>query len=191
MPRPKGPQEMFAAIARNLPEKTGKTLDQWVAVARRGPRDPKARHAWLKEKHGLGFVQANVVSYFVDHPDGFEPDAPEELLEPQYAGERAALRPIYDAIAAAARKLGKDVRIEPRQTYVAIVRERQFAVVRATTKDRVDLGFALSGHATTGRLAKAKNLGSARITHFVSLRSKAEVDAEVKALLREACEKGG
>jgi len=37
---PMSPQDMMAAIERNLPARTGKTLAQWVSVVRKdGPRD--------------------------------------------------------------------------------------------------------------------------------------------------------
>src|SRR5581483_10644750 len=38
-----------------LPEKTGRTLEQWLELIRKeGPADPRERRAWLKQKHGLG-----------------------------------------------------------------------------------------------------------------------------------------
>ena len=30
---PKSPEEMFAAISRNLPKKTGKSLDEWMGTS--------------------------------------------------------------------------------------------------------------------------------------------------------------
>ncbi len=39
----------------DLPVKTGRSLEQWIAYIREnGPDDEKARRIWLKEKHGLG-----------------------------------------------------------------------------------------------------------------------------------------
>jgi hypothetical protein len=38
-----------------LKDKTGRSLDEWLAlVARLGPKDEAGRRAWLKKEHGLG-----------------------------------------------------------------------------------------------------------------------------------------
>ncbi|MCA2985373.1 MAG: DUF4287 domain-containing protein [Gemmatimonas sp.] len=62
------PREMQAAIVRNLPERTGRTLEAWVREVRaHGPtladRSLRAaRTAWLKQHHGLGHIQAQVIA---------------------------------------------------------------------------------------------------------------------------------
>jgi len=46
----------------NLPHKTGRTLAQWIAIARRAPVENDAELArWLKSEHGLGHFQARLV----------------------------------------------------------------------------------------------------------------------------------
>src|SRR5258708_3411183 len=38
-----------------LPEKTGRSLEEWVELVRKdGPADEKARRDWLKKEHGFG-----------------------------------------------------------------------------------------------------------------------------------------
>src|SRR6476660_7172883 len=47
--------EMVATAIAGLKDKTGRSLDEWVAhIAKRAPRDEKARVLWLKESQGLG-----------------------------------------------------------------------------------------------------------------------------------------
>ncbi len=55
----------------NLPEKTGKTLAQWIRVLAKCPAATDAeRAAWLKKEHGLGHFQARlVVSQARKNPD--------------------------------------------------------------------------------------------------------------------------
>ncbi len=74
------------------------------------------------------------------------------LVDAQYAGPKAALRPLYDALAQAAQGLGKDVEIMPRSSQVTFSRTRSFAVVRAATRDRIDLALKLAGAKATARL---------------------------------------
>ena len=45
---------MEGSYEANLKRRTGKTLDEWVALVRKdGPPTEKERRAWLKERHGL------------------------------------------------------------------------------------------------------------------------------------------
>src|SRR5215469_11715989 len=62
------------------------------------------------------------------------------LIDGQYA-DRPHLKPILDAVLAALPSLGP-VTVEARQILVSLVTPRRtFAVVQATTKNRVDLGL--------------------------------------------------
>lgn len=56
------PEEMEKAIIRNLPEKTGKSLEQWVKVlAKAKLPDKKSQMTFLKETHGAGHFQAQTI----------------------------------------------------------------------------------------------------------------------------------
>ena len=56
------PEEMEAAMIRNLPEKTGKSLEEWCVVLKEsgltGKRDLKKN---LKENHGVGHFQTQTI----------------------------------------------------------------------------------------------------------------------------------
>src|SRR4051794_28621164 len=55
----RSPKEMGEAIARNLPEKTGRTFAQWVAIAKKsGLTGKRELVAWLKSEHQIGHVTA-------------------------------------------------------------------------------------------------------------------------------------
>src|SRR6476620_8297631 len=98
---PKSPKEMIEAISRNLPGKTGKTFDQWVAVAKKqGPKDRKALTQWLKTKYELGTVTATFIAAEAVGESIVDEYSDEgKLLDGMYAGEQAALRPVYDKLA--------------------------------------------------------------------------------------------
>ena len=52
-------QKWFASVQASLERDTGKTLDEWVAIARTCPETkPKARADWLREHHVLGVNRA-------------------------------------------------------------------------------------------------------------------------------------
>jgi len=53
---------MEAAIIKNLPEKTGKSLEEWFDVLSASKlTDKKALKACLKETHGVGHFQAQTI----------------------------------------------------------------------------------------------------------------------------------
>ena len=75
-----------------------------------------------------------------------------EYIDSQYTGAKAALRPIYDRLAAAIEDFGDDVSVEGRGSYTPFVRGRQFAAVAAATRDRVDLGLRFTDPPAADRL---------------------------------------
>jgi hypothetical protein len=70
---------------------------------------------------------------------------------------------------------------------VSLRRSKQFAVVKASTKTRVDVGLKLKGVEPEGRLEPAGSRGS-MVTHKVSCETKADVNAELKRWLKLASE---
>src|SRR3954469_22492139 len=52
-------QKWFASVQASLERDTGKTLAEWVAIARTCPETrPRARAQWLKDHYGLGVNRA-------------------------------------------------------------------------------------------------------------------------------------
>ena len=191
---PKSPKEMVEAIARNLPAKTGRTFDQWVALTRKQKPTSRAEAiAWLKSRHNLGTVTATFIAADATGQSIVDQYADEgKLLDAMYSGEKASLRPVYGELTRAGRKLGKDVQLTVCKTYVGMRRARMFALVKPVTKSRVDLGLALDGVKPSGRLAKApSSIGNARITHVIPIASKKEIDGEVRRWLKAAWEAAG
>jgi Family of unknown function (DUF5990)/Domain of unknown function (DUF5655) len=121
-------------------------------------------------------------------PPGLLPPEAVELIDGQYA-DRPHLRPVLDAVLAAVPSLGA-VTVEARKTLVSLVTPRRtFAIVQATTKNRVDLGLRLDGPgapAPGARLQPARNLGPATVR--IGLTNPAEFDDEALGWLRLAYE---
>ena len=108
-----------------------------------------------------------------------------DLLSRQYA-DRPGLRPILEAVLAAAAGLGPAT-VQARTTVVSLVSPRRvFAVVKPTTKSRVDLGLRLEGVTPAGRLQVARDIGSGTINVRIALTSPDDVDEEVTGWLRRA-----
>lgn len=173
-------------MIQNLAEKTGHDLAWWLRTARAAglaKHGEIVRH--LKSEHGLTHGYANLVAHKALERDGGTP-AGDELIDAQYAGPKACLRPILDALLAAVRAFGDDVEVAPKKTSVSLRRSKQFAVITPATKTRVDVGIQLKGEPAGGRLEES---GNAMTSHRVRLESVDTVDAELVGWLREAYER--
>lgn len=180
---------MLSAVASSVRERTGRTLDEWVELVRDSgvdPLDQNAVRAWLRDVHGVRQNTQWAIADAVAVRAGWVRPTVEQYVDQQYVGRKSGLRPVFDAVRDAALALGDDVRMEGRSTYVPFVRGRQFAAVAAATATRVDVGLRLSSPPDSPRLQAAKAPGQA--THKLSLTSAADVDDEVRALLRAAYE---
>ena len=62
------PQEMEEAIIKNLPEKTGRSLEEWhKLLTETSLSEPKELKAHLKDNYGVGDFQAQtVVKHFIN-----------------------------------------------------------------------------------------------------------------------------
>jgi Domain of unknown function (DUF5655)/Domain of unknown function (DUF4287) len=186
------PDDMMSAVSASLASRTGRSLDEWVTLVQASGVDPLDQNAvrrWLRAEHGVPQNSQWAIADAAARAAGWERPSVDEYINRQYTGAKAGLRPIYDALAAAAGDLGDDVTVEGRGTYTPFVRGRQFAAVAPAAKDRVDLGLRFADPPPAPRLTPATSPGQA--THKISLHSVADVDDEVLGLLRVAYEQNG
>lgn len=167
----------------NMPEKTGKSLEQWKKVLK---TKTFVKHSeavkFLKEKHHVTHGYANtIVSLSKENKN-----TADDLVTTQYKGKENLL-PIYKKLLATINKFGSDVTITPKKATVSIIRKKQFALIKPATKNRIDLGLKLKGKALTKRLENSGPFG-AMCTHRVQISTIKEVDAELKKWLLEAYE---
>ncbi len=186
----KTPQDAEATMVANLLQNTGKSLDQWVKLAAGSKLDKHGEIvAFLEADHGLTHGYANLVAHRTLKSAAGDAD-PDDLVESQYAGAKAALRPIYDALCAAVGKIGGDVELSPKKAYVSVRRAKQFAIFQPSTATRLDVGIQLKGVAPTGRL-EASGSFNAMVSHRVRVESAAQVDKQLVDWLRQAYESAG
>jgi hypothetical protein len=188
--------KMMQDWVATLKTKTGRDLSEWLAFIRKdGPRDEKAARAWLKEEIKLGTNTAwwlaerahNVKARgWDDDPKAYLAQAL-QFVKAQYAGKKAHLLPIYEALLTLGKAQGKDVKVCPCQTMVPLYRKHVFAQIKPTTQTRIDLGFCLRGVKPTKRLLTTggEKKGD-RITHRIEISSLKDIDADVKKWLKHA-----
>jgi Domain of unknown function (DUF5655)/Domain of unknown function (DUF4287) len=184
----KSPEEMKAAMIAGLRDKTGKPLGEWLQILR---SSKLAKHkefmTLLKTEYGLTHGFANMIALQALNSDSHTAKDTDSLVDTQYTGAKAALRPIYDAILTAVKKFGTDVEISPKKAYVSLRRRKQFAIVQPSTGTRVDVGINLRGFEPEARLESSGSF-NAMVSHRVRVSKPAEVDKELVGWLKKAYE---
>jgi hypothetical protein len=173
--------------ARLLQARTGQDVLAWnERIAATAPRDRAGEPAlrkWLSAEGVTGYAQALLVWETFGYPEFLVADA-EELIDKQYA-DRPQLRPVFDAVLRTLPAMPGPVTVQARGTLVSLVSPRRtFAVLKPTTKSRIDLGLRLDSTQPEGRLREARNLGQATVR--IPLTACGDVDDEVRRWLARA-----
>jgi hypothetical protein len=205
---PNSPYSVHPGIAKmqdwvdKLQDTTGRSLDEWMKfINKSGPAGEAARRDWLKTEHKLGTHNAwwlaekatkGQASIDEDTPKGYLKIAP-KYVEEQYAGKKAALRPIYDRLLKLGLSIGKDAKACPCKTIVPLYREHVFAEIKPTTNTRIDLGLALA-KLPDSKIPRKRIIDTGgkakkdRITHRIPIESVDQIDDFVEKWLLTAYE---
>jgi hypothetical protein len=178
------PEDQEATMIANLAERTGRTLEQWRAMLRdldAGGHAGIVRH--LKQEHGVTHGYANLIAHRA-LSSAAAAAGPDALVDAQYAGSRAAARPIYEAVLRAVLDFGDEVEVAPKKTYVSLRRSKQFALLQPGA-GRLDVGINAGDVPVTERLERSGSF-NAMVSHRVRVPSVDDVDDELIGWLRRA-----
>ena len=181
---------------RELKVKTGRSLEEWLALIKKeGPPTEAERRDWLKKKHSLG---TNSAIWLAERSvgKGGEEDAPEAYLrtaekyvEEMFAGGKAGLWPIYEGLLKLGLGIGPEAKACPCKTIVPLYRHHVFAQIKPITQTRIDPGFCFLklGKSPPKRFIDTGGAKKGdRITHRVEITSPSQIDAEIKRWLKTA-----
>jgi len=171
----------MTSIKENLVKETGRTLDEWAAIARTCPETKhRARLGWFKEHHGLGQNRASVILNlaFPSETGWSEPDTLADTL-----WKDPTLRAIFEAVKAEIMTL-PDVVVGQRKTYSAFSRAFQFAAVRPD-KGAALVGLAVEPDASLGLVAPKRTVWSERLKSEARLNAVGDL-APLKTAIRQA-----
>ena len=180
-------RKWFASVQEGLARDTGKSLEDWVAIARTCPETkPRAQLGWLKEHHGLGQNRASYVlsvAFPSERPTWDNPDEARAALWTD-PGSIAILEAVEAAVA------GFDgLVVGQRKTYSAWSRAFQFAAAKPIKGGTAVLGLAVTPDASPRLLEPKTESWSERLKAKLPLAAPADVDDEVRALLKTAFER--
>jgi hypothetical protein len=189
---------------KNIQARTGKTIAELhAAVVASGAAKHGERRSWLMQHVKLGHGDANAVALFIGKPlpdlSGGAPPAAAaaataataadgDPLAAIYAGAKAGLRPLHDAVMAKITALGT-FDMAPKKSYISLRRKKQFAMVGPATKDSIEIGLNAKDLPAHARL-KPQPAGS-MCNATTRITSTAQVDAQLQGWLRQAYKAAG
>lgn len=177
---------------RNIEAATGRTMTDFAAdVAAPGVQGHARIVAFLKERDGLSYGNANAVALKVRELAAGGPPPSDALLDAQYAGAKAVLRPLSDQVVAMAQALGPDVQVVIQKTAVALRRKKQLGVVQAASAKRLQLGLNLSAEVAAAAGSRVTATPGAMCSHRVDIAGPQDLDEALATLLRHAYDRAG
>ena len=176
---------------KNIEATTGHTLDQLkVELDSMGDLKHGQKRTKLQERYGLSFVHAETLLLW--HEAQSMPPSQSDPLDSIYAGGKAHLRAVYEALVVRIAALGPYEAV-PKKGYVSLRLEKQFCMIGPTTKTRVDVGINAKTLEPNDRL---RALPSGKLCQFeVSINELGQVDDQLLSWIEvarsEAQAKGG
>ena len=185
MPAVRTPLEMMHIAMDKLSARTGKSMAEWVEIARAtGITTHKALTEHMKSTHGLNHNEAQWVAWEITDPGRMaQYDKPADLVADLYVGKKAALRPVYDALLAAGLALGDDVTSFVCKGYTSLSTGTQFVIFAPRTNSALDVELVLPEDYGGGEPFKSS---SPRFNRRFRLKSPDEVTGAVTAALAAA-----
>lgn len=190
---------------RNIQAKTGRSIEQLhEALAATGLAKTGERRSWLMQTYALGYGDANAVALLLGKPlPALEADtapaaapalpalpglAAADALDSLYAGPKAGLRPLHEAVIQLLQGFGPFEQA-PKKRYVSLRRSRQFAMLGPATRDLIEIGINHKALPAHPRLKALPPGGMCQAT--LRLGRLDEVDAELAGWLRQAYDAAG
>lgn len=180
-------KKWFASVREGLERETGKSLEDWVAIARTCPETkPRAQLGWLKQHHGLGQNRASYVLSVAFPSERMTWDKPDEARAALWTDPASTA--ILEALEAAVASFDGLVTGQ-RKSFTAWSREFQFAAAKPVKGGTAVLGLAIAPDSSPRLLTPKNESWSERLKAKIALASPNDVDEEVRALLKAASER--
>lgn len=178
-----GPKQMGEAILRNLKEKTGKSVEEWIEVLLKEKlQGKKETISFLKIEKGLGHFQALKVYEHYNGIDHYED--PSTFADLIFDSKKS--KELYEFSKSEILKLAKDIRVQPCKTYIPFYRKNQFAILTRAKNDAIILGLNLPENHSNPKFSKKSTKGSIRINAQTVIQNKSDFDGNVEAALLNA-----
>lgn len=192
---PGDPGGVSAIWLPGVAERTGRTAEEWIAIVEASgpdPLDQKRVRDWLRDEHGVRQNTRWAIADVLARKHGWERPTVTGYTDGLYAGAKASLRPLHDAVVDLALGLGEDVEPQGRSTYIPLVRATQFAAVAPGPRGTLRVGLRYRDDGPEDpRVEPARNFAQA--SHWVHLPGDTDPAeaTRLEPLLRRAYDQNG
>lgn len=170
----------------SLKQNTGKDLENWLFIVKNcGIEKRNDIVKWLKEEHGFGHMNANLMMsiYANDGKPVYSSEA--NLLGNQFE-KYHDMRPLFEEVQKAILKWDNTVDFVVKKTYVSVTKKREFAAINIK-KGELRLGMDLGDAPFEGMVLKSKLTGPMpRISHMVVIKGLYDINKNLFHLLDKA-----
>jgi hypothetical protein len=153
--------QMQEAVIKNLPEKTGKTLNEWISIAQSfqlAKNNDIVKK--LKTEYGLGHVQAQTIAWRSSGEKPYvETKGYEEAIFKNTFEQYLKLKNMIVEVSV-------EIKVKPCKTYIPFYRKNQFAII-TEKKGELILGLNLPDKEYSDLKQAEKLGGSERINKML------------------------
>lgn len=160
--------EMTQTMINNLPEKTGKSLDEWLMHLKTTSLEKHGQIVkYLKSEHNVTHGFANLITHYFLNPS-IEKKENDDLDAGLLLGKEPIAEVFFKA-KSIFEGLNGEVEFAYKKAYISLrTPKKQFAILQPSTKDRVDIGLNLKGVEPEG-IVTAAGSWNAMVTHRIKL----------------------
>lgn len=174
----------------NIEKNTGKPLSEWIAIVNNSGLQKHGELVnFLKDTHGFTHGNANTVVHFAKQSHAGAADSAGQLIEEQYKGKEQ-LYVYYQKIMAEILSWANDIEQAPKKAYMSLRRKKQFAILQASTKERLDIGLNIKSVAPTG-MAIAAGSWNSMCTHRIKIENEQSINNELYGWIKQAYDQAG
>lgn len=168
--------EMTQTMINNLPEKTGKSLEEWLMHLKTAGLEKHGEIVkYLKSEHNVTHGFANLITHYFLNPSIEEKKEDNDLDVGLLLGKEPIAEVFFKA-KSIFEGLKGEVEFAYKKAYISLrTPKKQFAILQPSTKDRVDIGLNLKGVEPEG-IVQAAGSWNAMVTHRIKVATVAELD---------------
>jgi hypothetical protein len=179
----------MATQLANIEKRTGKSLAELAKLVKSSGLEKHGELvAMLKRDLGMGHGDANTLVHHVRSAGAPAAASPDASLDAIYAGAKAGLRPVHEALMKEIGKFG-EFEVAPKKAYVSLRRKKQFATLGPATKTEVEIGLNSKMLKAGGRIHALPPGGMCQFRARIT--SAADIDKTLLAALRQAYDEAG
>lgn len=165
------PEEMLQTMIDNMPEKTGKSLEEWHTVLKQtGLQKHGELMKVLKGDYEVSHGFANTIAQLYLKPEMLAPKTEsEDSLDDELLKGKEDIAPVFKKAKAMFQAINGEVEFAYKKTYISLrTPKKQFALLQPSTKARVDIGLNLKGVEPEGNVEAAGSWNS-MVSHRVKV----------------------